>query len=95
MEDRRVLDRLLSSVVEAQKYTSWKVTVVVAAEAGSLMVTEGWDIDTLSPAPADVPVLVAVHPSGLPGERPGLGSNLHHAVKFIMQDTSTQCRARS
>ena len=32
--------------------------------------------------------MVAVHLSGLPGERPGLGSNLHHAVKFIMQDTS-------
>lgn len=60
--------------------------MVVAAEAESLLAKEKWDLESLSPDPA-VSALVAVHPKGLPRERPGLGANLLNAVRYIMEET--------
>uniref|UniRef100_A0A6U9HIW4 Glycosyltransferase 2-like domain-containing protein n=1 Tax=Zooxanthella nutricula TaxID=1333877 RepID=A0A6U9HIW4_9DINO len=87
-EDRGMFDRLLNSVYDAQKNAKWEVTVVIAAEEGSLMITESWDQTALSPDPQSLPVHVAVHPKNQPGERAGLGSNLRHAINFIMTETS-------
>lgn len=86
-EPRQLFDRLVRSALGAQEHAKWKVTVVVAAEERSLMVQEGWDAASLSPDPERLQVVVAVHKKGLPGERPGLGSNLRSAIRYLMEET--------
>jgi hypothetical protein len=77
-EERWMLERLIDSV-QANK-TSWPVYVVIAAERGSNLVRENWDMQAKY---QDLNVHVAIHERGIPGERPGLGSNLHNAIKYI------------
>lgn len=87
-EDRSLFDRLVRSAHEGQQHARWPITVVVAAEENSLMMMEEWDQVNLSPDPEKLPIMVAVHPHGLLGERPGPGSNLRNALRFIVEETA-------
>jgi len=74
-EQKWMLDRLISSVKKS--HTKWPVYIVVAAERNSMLVNEKWsfpDVDNM---------YIAIHEKGLPGERAGLGSNLHNAINYI------------
>lgn len=77
-EERWMLERLIDSVKVNRP--SWPVYMVIAAERGSNCVKENWNIQAAYP---DMNVHIAIHERGIPGERPGLGSNLHNAVKYI------------
>ena len=77
-EERWLLERLIDSV-RANKPT-WPVYFVVAAERGSNLVLENWNIPEKY---SDLNIHIAVHEKGIPGERPGLGSNLHNAINYI------------
>ncbi len=77
-EERWMLERLIDSV-QANSPT-WPVYIVIAAERGSNLVLENWDIQAKY---TSLIIHVAIHERGLAGERPGLGSNLHNAINYI------------
>ncbi len=78
-----MLERLIDSV-RANKST-WSVHIVIAAERGSNLVRENWDVQAKYPS---MNIHVAIHEKGLPGERPGLGSNIHNAINYINKTLS-------
>eukprot|EP00929_Paragymnodinium_shiwhaense_P109506 TRINITY_DN75979_c0_g1_i1.p1 TRINITY_DN75979_c0_g1~~TRINITY_DN75979_c0_g1_i1.p1 ORF type:complete len:477 (-),score=82.68 TRINITY_DN75979_c0_g1_i1:467-1897(-) len=84
-ESQYIYRRLLQSVADSQKQAKWPVTLVIAAEEESTMMKEAWSVaDRTCDGALDV--RVAVHPRGVPGERPGLGSNLKQAIEYIVEN---------
>jgi hypothetical protein len=81
-EQKWMLDRLISSVKNSQ--TTWPVFIVVAAERNSNLVNEKWSF------PEADHIYIAIHEKGLPGERAGLGSNLHNAINYINKNLPIQ-----
>ena len=89
-ESHFIAERTLRALDAGASRAAWPVAVVHAVEADAPLKAQGWD---LSSATGNLrPYLVAVHERGVPGERPGLGSNLRNAVRFVVEESSIPVR---